>query len=53
MISRKQKIEVTKQIGDKLSKYNVVAVASIAGLKSRQFNAIKKKSIRISNSPRY
>ncbi len=43
MISRQDKTRIVKDVAGKLSKYSVVAVASISGLKSRQFNAIKKK----------
>ncbi len=43
MISRKQKSSVVKDVSERLASYKVVAVASISGLKSRQFNAIKKK----------
>ncbi len=43
MISKPQKLETVKNVGKKLSQYKIVAVASISGLKSRQFNAIKKK----------
>ncbi len=43
MITRERKQATVKDISGKLSRYSTVAVASIAGLKSRQFNAIKKK----------
>lgn len=43
MISKQDKQKVVKEVGLNLAKHKVIAVASIAGLKSRQFNAIKKK----------
>ncbi|MFH1247359.1 MAG: 50S ribosomal protein L10 [Candidatus Micrarchaeota archaeon] len=43
MISKQQKQKTVKDISAKLTKCKVVAVANIASLKSRQFNAIKKK----------
>ncbi len=43
MITKSKKQQTVKDIRDKLSRYSTVAVASISGLKSRQFNAIKKK----------
>lgn len=43
MISRQKKTVVVKDVSAKLAKHSVIAVASISGLKSRQFNAIKKK----------
>ncbi len=43
MIPRQRKEQTVKETAAKLAKYSVVAIASISGLKSRQFNAIKKK----------
>lgn len=43
MISKQEKQKTVKDVGAKLAKHKVIAVASISGLKSRQFNAIKKK----------
>ncbi len=43
MITKQQKKKTVKNVGESLSKNAIVAVASISGLKSRQFNAIKKK----------
>ncbi|MDP3742548.1 MAG: 50S ribosomal protein L10 [Candidatus Micrarchaeota archaeon] len=43
MISKQGKQKVVEEVGAQLAKHKVIAVASISGLKSRQFNAIKKK----------
>ncbi|HII38766.1 TPA: 50S ribosomal protein L10 [Candidatus Micrarchaeota archaeon] len=43
LLSRQQKQEIAKQLEQQFLDYPVVAVASIAGLKSSQYNAIKKK----------
>jgi len=42
-INKQEKKHVVKDVTAKLKQYKTVAVASISGLKSRQFNAIKKK----------
>ena len=43
VLNKDAKKKAVDQIKDKLKAHKVVAVASIAGLKSRQYNAIKKK----------
>lgn len=43
VLTRNDKKKAVEQIKDKLKAHRVIAVASIAGLKSRQYNAIKKK----------
>ncbi|MFH0713818.1 MAG: 50S ribosomal protein L10 [Candidatus Micrarchaeota archaeon] len=43
MITRQQKTQTVKTVASLLTKYSVIGVADISGLKSRQFNAIKKK----------
>lgn len=43
VLTKNDKKQAVDQIKDKLKAHKVIAVASIAGLKSRQYNAIKKK----------
>lgn len=44
MISRQKKAKAVERIREELKKSETIAVGSIAGLPSRQFNAIKKKT---------
>lgn len=43
MITRKDKIKIADGISKKLNSYKTIVIASVEGLSSRQYNAIKKK----------
>ena len=44
VLTKNDKKNAVDQIKDKLKAHKVIAIASISGLKSRQYNAIKKKN---------